>query len=62
MKKNGLKIFTVLLLSGAIASALMMGCADKTVQNAAAGEATSESAPATEATTQAAEAATEQVT
>ena len=62
MKKNGLKIFTVLLLSGAIAAALMMGCADKTAQNTAAGEATSENAPATEATTQAAEAATEQVT
>jgi hypothetical protein len=44
MKKNGIKIFTVLLIAGAIAGTLMMGCADKAAQNAAANETTVESA------------------
>ncbi len=46
MKKNGLKIFTALFLAGAIGATLMMGCADKTAQNAAAGQTTEEIASA----------------
>ena len=61
MKSNGLKIFTLAVIAVAFAGSIMMGCAAKTAQKAANGEATVENAPAGEATT-AVEAVAEETT